>query len=124
MRVYEPGQVIQFHAAVTEHGVAWKPGDTAVVTGHDLWAGVLVKSTLAKAAPQRLPIHRSSSFNVFAEDWIGLASGDLLRIIPSGWTRNGHYRLGYESIVELHGFTREGHLLLSDGRVIDREFGM
>ena len=54
---------------------------------------------------------------------ISIAAGDKLRITANGWTREGKHRLNNGAIYDVKGITPESDIALTNGWVLDKNFG-
>jgi hypothetical protein len=52
-----------------------------------------------------------------------LVSGDKIRITQNGFTSDGKHRLNNGAVYQLKGFTKTGDLKLTNGWVIDKNYG-
>jgi len=68
-----------------------------------------------------LPLDQAERYQVYRQDSIRLAEGDLIRITKGGTV--GKHRLNNGDVFQLKGFTPAGHLQLSNGWVLDKSFG-
>jgi ATP-dependent exoDNAse (exonuclease V) alpha subunit len=86
----------------------------------DFKAGERVCATEALESARR---PKPGNFAVFRKDSIQLAKGDLVRITANGKSKDGRHRLNNGAVYTCAGFTREGDIALSNGWVMDKEFG-
>lgn len=119
---YEPGMMVEFHRSVIEDNIGWRPREMFRVVGHDLWGNVVVETTDPNPRSRPLPLNRAGCFKVYHTDRIAVASGDLLRITRNGWTANGKDRLNNGSIVQVAAISPRGDIVLTDRRVISKDF--
>lgn len=70
-----------------------------------------------------LPLDQAERYQVCRPDSIRLAEGDLIRITKNGTTLVDKHRLNNGDVFQLKGFTQAGHLLLSNGWILDKSFG-
>jgi conjugative relaxase-like TrwC/TraI family protein len=70
-----------------------------------------------------LPLDQAERYQVYRQDSIRLAEGDLIRITKGGMTQVGKHRLNNGDVFQLKGFTQAGHLQLNNGWVLDKAFG-
>ena len=70
-----------------------------------------------------MPLDQAARFQVYRPAALRLASGDRVRITANGKTQDGRHKLANGTIFTLKGFTPQGHLVMDNGWVIDREFG-
>ena len=113
---YLPGQVIQFY----QHATGFRAGEQVRVLGRDDNT-VLVQHRHGESGT--LPLHQAERFQVYESQAIKIARGDRIRITQNGWTMDGTHRLLNGAIYEVRGFTLGGHIKLTNGWVIDREYG-
>jgi conjugative relaxase-like TrwC/TraI family protein len=98
---YAKGDVIVFH----QNAKGFKKGDRIV----------------AGEAP--LPLSQADRFTAFRSDLLPLSSGDIVRITHNGTTKNGQHRLNNGAIFKVKDFTPAGDIRLSNGWVVDKNFG-
>lgn len=99
---YEPGDVLVFHQ--NAHG--FRKGQRVVV-GMDA----------------AVPLEHAGKFQVFREETLPLASGDVLRVTRNGTTADGEHRLNNGAIYTVAGFTETGDVLLANGWTIPKDYG-
>ena len=78
---------------------------------------------LVKAMDFRLDRVRPEHFSVYARDTIPLAPGDAIRITANGTDKSGRRRLNNGGTHTIRGFTPTGDLRLTNGWIVDRNFG-
>jgi hypothetical protein len=66
---------------------------------------------------------KPSNFAVFTPRGLALAAGDNIRITANGKDKSGTHKLNNGSQYTVRGFTKEGDLALSNGWVVDKDFG-
>jgi conjugative relaxase-like TrwC/TraI family protein len=125
---YEVGQVIQFtqHCpGVPRRGIPPAPaGLKARVVGCDPAKGLVTVEDAAKRL-RPLPLSKADRFQVFREEQLGLAIGDVVRVTKNGRTLDGRHSVRNGSHYKVAGFTREGHIRLDNkgGWVVSKHFG-
>ncbi|HTV55346.1 MAG TPA: MobF family relaxase, partial [Terriglobia bacterium] len=132
-RNYAPGMVVEFHKAVPgvraqkngkrETAGGFERGDTALVLeGGDK---VVLARTDGTVAP--LPAEYAERFQVYRSGEQSLARGDQIRISKNGTLRlkgeKEGTRVSNGDIYAVEGFTKEGDIRLSSGRVLPRDYG-
>lgn len=70
---------------------------------------------------QRPPI--PSNFAVYRKESMCLAKGDLIRIVANGKSKDGKHKLNNGAVYACAGFTPAGDIALSNGWVLDKNFG-
>jgi conjugative relaxase-like TrwC/TraI family protein len=98
---YRPGDVLVFH----QNAKGFKKGDRMVV------------------GDTPLPLDQASRFQVFHQDAMPVAAGDVLRVTRNGKTADGEHRLNNGAIYNVKGFTNSGGIRLANGWTISKEFG-
>ncbi len=124
---YEPGMVVQF----TNHVTGFARGGRWEVASVDREHGrVHVRSSEGKE--QTLPLNRADRFAVCVQRSLELAEGDRIRITRNGTAgsrtlassgREAEHRLMNGSLYGVRRVLPDGSLELSNGWVIDRDFG-
>ena len=66
---------------------------------------------------------RSANFAAFRKASIALAKGDLIRITANGKSKDGQHKLNNGAVYTCAGFTTGGDIALSNGWVLDKNFG-
>ncbi len=99
---YDAGDLLQFH----QNAAGYKKGSRLIVGD-----GVKVPTELAKR------------FEAYRPTRITLAVGDRVRVTAGGKTKDGKHRLSNGSLLNVHGFTARGDIIVDHGWVIDRDFG-
>jgi hypothetical protein len=97
------GDVLIFH----QNAKSFRKGTRLTVNGD-------VPQEVTDQAP-RWSVYRPSSLQ--------LASGDLIRITAGGRTKDGHHRLNNGSVFEVAAIEDSGDVRLSNGWLLDRNFG-
>jgi len=132
-RNYEPGMVVEFHQATSgvrrrangkrETTGGFERGARAVVMqgGETVW---LQREDGTRAV---LPAEHAARFQVYATDKLRIANGDRISI-----RKNGHAkaegsgkatRINNGDIFTVEGFTQDGDIRLSGGKVLDKRYG-
>lgn len=115
--MYEKNMVVQFHQ---NYKGGFKAGVKYNVLQIDKKGNILIKSDEGKN-PQKLPKEAHEHFQVFQKDKINLSKGDLIRITNNGRTvEKSRLHNGQTFIV--NGFTPDGHICLSNGRTLDKNY--
>jgi conjugative relaxase-like TrwC/TraI family protein len=132
-RNYEAGMVVEFQQATPgiRHRVSGKRetsggfdrGERAVVIsgGDKVW---LQRENGKRAL---LPAEQAARFQVYVTDKLGVAEGDRIRITKNGQAETQHVgrnvRINNGDIFTVEGFTKRGDIRLSDGKVLDKNYG-
>lgn len=98
---YEPGDVLEFHQNAKGYG----KGERMVADGTPL------------------PLDQADKFQVFRQDVLPIAKGDLVRITRNGKTADGAHRLNNGAIYEVAGFTPAGDIRLGNGWTVAKDYG-
>jgi ATP-dependent exoDNAse (exonuclease V) alpha subunit len=114
---YRPGLIIQFHQNVPGFTRAQKLTVSALASD----ARVLVQDEHGRQHP--LPLEQSSQFQVFEPQTLPVAIGDRIRITQNGFTADGKHRLNNGALYQVTGFTKTGDLKLTNGWIIDKDYG-
>lgn len=78
----------------------------------------------AKRVDAKLLRAHAKAFEVYERRAIKLAKGDLIRITGNGKTVDGKHSIYNGSVFKLQGFTNKGDLLVNDGWIISKDYGM
>ncbi len=62
-------------------------------------------------------------FEVYRQQEVSLAKGDIIRITGGGKTKDGQHRLDNGTVYQLRGFTDNGDLRLHNGWIVARDYG-
>jgi hypothetical protein len=73
--------------------------------------------------PAQAPLDRAARFQAYRPGMLRIAANDMLRITRNGFTRDKCHRLNNGMLVQVKGFTREGHIELTNGWQIDKGYG-
>ena len=113
---YEEGMAIQFHKSYKN----FKAGKSYEVVNISKEGQVLVK---VEGEPQStpLPFKQSKKYQVCQKENISLSEGDIIRITGNGRSDDGKALNNGEGYT-IKGFTEEGHLLLADGKVMNKDY--
>ena len=114
-RNYQAGTVVQFHQNAT--GI--KRGERLTVLQQS--NGTVVAET-ATGEKKMVPLNAPERFNVYEAGSLALASGERIRITRGGQSKDGH-RLENGTFYNVMGFTKDGDIQLSNGWVLDKDFG-
>ena len=98
---YDPGLMLQLH----QHIPGAKSGSRLIV-----------------AEGVEVPVQHADRFQVYRPTTLSVAVGDQLRVTLGGKSKNGK-RLENGDLIRVKGFNKQGDILDSKGRVIDKEFG-
>jgi conjugative relaxase-like TrwC/TraI family protein len=114
---YHSGLSVQFH----QNAPGFTRGQKLTVSsvGHD--SHVYVHDEYGQ--PHALPLGQSSRFQVYEAQTLPLAPGDKVRITQNGFTSDGKHRLNNGAVYQVKGFTATGDLKLTNGWVIDKNYG-
>lgn len=66
---------------------------------------------------------KSAHFAAYRKESIRLARGDLIRVTAKGKSKDGKHKLNNGAVYAVDGFTPGGDIALSNGWVIDQQFG-
>jgi conjugative relaxase-like TrwC/TraI family protein len=66
---------------------------------------------------------KADNFAAYRKDSIRLAKGDLIRITANGKSKDGEHKLNNGAVYSVAGFTSKGDIALSNGWVLDKDFG-
>jgi len=100
---YAGNEILQFH----RNSGDFKAGER--VTAADAFASM------------RPP--RAGNFSAYRKESIGLAKGDLIRITANGKSKDGAHKVNNGAVYSCAGFTASGDIALSNGWVLDKNFG-
>ena len=89
---------------------------------HQHIPGAKSGSALIVAEGEEVPVQYADRFQVYRPTTLSVAVGDQLRVTLGGKTKNGK-RLENGDLIRVKGFNKQGDILDSKGRVIDKEFG-
>jgi len=96
------------------------PGDVVIFTqnarGHQ-------KGERLTVGRNTIPLDLAPRYQVFRPGTLDLAKGDILRVTQNGLTKDGAHRLDNGARYTVAGFTRTGDVQLSNGWVVDRDWG-
>lgn len=114
--VYREGMTIQFHQNVCG---GFRAGEKYEVTGRQQG-----KITLRHSGSDQLftldPKH-GKNYSVYQKGTINLSKGETIRISANGRTREKN-RISNGQIYQVVGFTKDGHLRLSNGKTLDKDY--
>ncbi|HWG46527.1 MAG TPA: MobF family relaxase [Gemmataceae bacterium] len=99
---YDEGDLIQFH----QNAPGYRKG-TRMVVGDGI----------------KVPTQLANRFEAYRPTQLALAVGDRVRVTAGGKTKDGKHRLSNGSLLNVHGFTKRGDIIVDHGWVIDRDFG-
>ena len=114
---YRAGLIVQFH----QNAPGFTRGQKFTISsvGHD--NHVYVQDQ--RGQQHALPLDQSSRFQVYESQALPLVPGDKIRITQNGFTSDGKHRLNNGAIYQLKGFTKTGDLKLTNGWIIDKDYG-
>jgi len=78
---------------------------------------------MKKAVNGRCHCTRAPDFQVYETQTLPLTPGDKIRITQNGFAADGKHRLNNGAVFQVKGFTHAGDLKLSNGWVIDKDYG-
>ncbi|MEL7121664.1 MAG: MobF family relaxase [Bacteroidota bacterium] len=113
---YYEGMIVQFYQNSGVH----KAGTSGQVSGFDQQGNVLIK-TQNESIATPLPMKDSEKFEVFREEQIELAKGDLVRITGNGKSQSGQ-ALNNGECHQIKDFTKDGHIKLSNNQTLDKDY--
>jgi len=99
---YDAGDLLQFH----QNAPGYKKGSRLIV-----------------GEGNKPPTELADRFEAYRPTQIALAAGDRVRVTAGGKTKDGKHRLSNGSLMNVHGFTPRGDIIVDHGWVIAREFG-
>ena len=70
-----------------------------------------------------LPLEQSDRFTVFRPAALPLSCGDVIRVTHNGKSADGKHRLNNGAIFTVKSFTKKGDIQLTNGWIIDKNFG-
>ncbi|MBI1349443.1 relaxase domain-containing protein [bacterium] len=111
---YESGLVVQF----LQNAKGFQRGERVVVQETNQQT-VFVEQRGETVA---LPLHAAKAFQVYRTEPLSLATGDRIQITQNGTSQDGK-RLNNGAHYDIAGFTRSGDIRLTNGWVLDREYG-
>ncbi len=114
---YHSGLIVQFHQNVP--GFTRGQKLTVSSVGHDSH----VHTQDDHGRQHTLPLCQSSRYQVYESQTLQLVPGDKIRISQNGFTADGKHRLNNGAVYQLKGFTKTGDLKLTNGWVIDKDYG-
>jgi conjugative relaxase-like TrwC/TraI family protein len=114
---YCTGLVVQFHQNVP--GFTRGQKLTVSSVGHNSYVYALDEHGRQHA----LPLGQSSRFQVYETQTLPLVAGDKIRITQNGFTAYGKHRLNNGAVYQLKGFTKTGDLKLTNGWIVDKDYG-
>lgn len=115
--MYESGMTVQFHQNHKGGYVAGRRYEVVSKTGKGQ-----VSIAREKGEKQLLPFAAHRHYQVFRKDRLELAEGDFIRITHNGRSLEKS-RLHNGQTFTVRGFTKEGHIRLSNGKTLDKGFG-
>lgn len=113
---YAAGQTVQ----ILQNLAGFRRGEHWTVSKRE---GALVHVQNREGIEKTLPLEKSGRFDVYETRQMPVAVGDRLRITQNGFTHDRKHRLNNGAAFEVAGFTPEGNLQLSNGWILDRNFG-
>lgn len=115
--IYKDGMYLRFHQ---QGKGGFKAGQSyKVVIGES--SGKLTVQSLTDDKAFPLPATQCERFEVYTEQHIPVAKGDKVRITLNGKTREDT-RIHNGQLYEVRGFTKEGHIRLSNGKTLNKDF--
>lgn len=113
---YEEGQIIQFR----QNQKGFRAGNRYEILPKTDSNSVKVKS-LDTQEIKTLPLDKTENFQVYQKAETPLAEGDKIRITNNGKTVEGT-KINNGQTYEIRGFDENGHIKLSNGKTLDRDF--
>ena len=80
-------------------------------------------SRVTVAGGAKLPLQQADRFEVFRPQPLALSKGDRIRITAGGKTKDGKHRLNNGALLTVHGFTKQGDIIVDHDWVIGGDFG-
>lgn len=114
---YDKGLVVQFHQN-TPGGM--KAGERFEVLSSTVKKGVRIKSQ-STGKTISLPLKFHERFQVFKTGQLNLAKGDVIRLTGNGKTLEST-RIYNGQIFQIKELTKDGHLCLSSGKTLSKDF--
>lgn len=113
----QTGLIIQFH----QNDQGFNKGERYHVQGVKNGEVKLIKP--GDQQEKTLPLKNSDRFEVYSQQQLRLAAGDKIRFSLGGVTNNKQSRISNGRLDQIKGFDQQGNLLLSNGWVIDKDYG-
>ncbi len=114
----QQGLIIQFHQNV-KGGI--KKGDRYLV--HAVEDQRVCLQSLQDGRLRRLPVENSDRFEVYTKGELSISAGDKIRFSLGGKTKDGKGRISNGRLDQVKGFDKRGNLILTNGKVVDRNYG-
>jgi len=113
--------MVEFHQNSQGHkkGERWHLDKEQSLNLHVLSAQ---KEGKAEDPANQLGLRHADRFTVYQKQELQLAKGEKIRITKGGKTREGT-RINNGDIFTIKGFTKQGHIKLNTGKVLDKGFG-
>lgn len=115
---YQEGMVLRFHRSC-KGGFMAGQHYTVETANEQSNNQFLVKDAYGKTAA--LPLEASEQFQVYQPTPTPIATGDKLRITVNTKSQEGT-KLHNGQVYDVKGFTPEGHIQLSNGKTLDKDF--
>lgn len=111
--------MVEFHQNSQGHkrGERWHLGNEQSLNLH-----VLSAQKEGKSQSDQLALNHAERFTVYQKQELQLAKGEKIRITKGGKTREGT-RINNGDSFTIKGFTKQGHIKLHTGKVLDKSFG-
>lgn len=113
---FEEGMVVQFQWKARGNFRMGERCPVCRVDGEKVWVrkdGIDV----------RVPLDEAHKFQVFREEALPVAPGDLVRFTQNGYSHDRKHRVHNGSVHRIEGFTEMGDLLLENGWTIPKSYG-
>ena len=107
-------------AAERSDAVSYLPGDVLVF--HQNGKG-FTKGQRLVVGESPVPLCEAAKFQAYHASVLPLSPGDTIRINRNGQTGDGKHRLNNGAIFTVKKFSREGDIVLSNGWMVDKDFG-
>jgi len=113
-------QNVNLTAAQRADSIHYAPDDVLVF--HQNATGIR-KGDRVVAGERTLPLEQSDRFTVFRPAALPLSCGDVIRVTHNGKSADGKHRLNNGAIFTVKSFTKQGDIQLTNGWIIDKNFG-
>jgi len=114
---YQSGMMVQFHRKIK----GFEKKKRYEIVGVSDEQKVMIQEQ-GEESILPLPLDRPQSFQVYQQEHIKVAQGDIVRITGNGKTMEGH-SLNNGQGHRIGGFTDNGNIQLENGQTISRDYG-
>lgn len=113
--MFENGMTVQFHQNFKGNYKAGQPYEVTKTKNGEVQIAVPGEKKLP------LPMDAHPHFQVFRKEELKLSKGDIIRITHNGRTRENN-RLHNGQTLLVKGFTKDGHIQVTGGKTLDKNF--